>query len=329
MPKKKTDNTEELPTSKEPQKTSTALTDAGAVAYKPVQGITTVAQWCQSSSALAEVEKNIPANSGVTNERFLRLLWTAIQKTPKILNCTIQSVSSCAYDMVALDLSPGSLFAEAHLIPFKDQCTLILGWKGLMKLVIRGGAVKRFETCIVYEGEPFSLTRGLHPDLVHTPDIDPKKRVLDKIVGAYSIAVYHDGDREFNFMTRKEMDKTGDAAIAKAKGRNTPWTTHKEEMYKKTVIRNHCKMFPMPAEQQQAVFQDAENERTGHQAIDVSATVVQPEEAAPETIEDVTKQIESKAAEETEDGLCKMCHEEEAGPDGNCRKCQDIINNPS
>jgi len=318
MTKKKTNAQEDLPTQQDPSSTSTALTDQGSKPQPP-RSVKTVREWVHSPSFLTEIGDCIPKSSGVTNKRFKRLLWTSIQKTPKLLKCTIESVASCAYDMSGLDLIPGSLYGEAHLIPFKDTCTLILGYKGLMKLVIRSKAVERFESHLVYSCDKFKCTLGTDPVLEHEPEWNDPKRLPDNIVGAYSVAILPDGERIFVYMTRKELDKIGNSAIAKSNGRPTPWKTNYEEMLKKTVSRRHCKNFPMPDELIGAINQDAENERTGHVVVDPDAIDVEAQEVAPTSIEDVTQQVD--------DGMCGMCNEKEAGPNGFCSGCQESIDN--
>ena len=41
-----------------------------------------------------------------------------------------------------LGLEPGSGMGQAYLIPFKDECQFIIGYRGLLNLVYRSGHLR-------------------------------------------------------------------------------------------------------------------------------------------------------------------------------------------
>ena len=74
-------------------------------------------------------------------ERFARIALTATYKNPKLLNCTRESLLQCLMELSAIGLEPDG--RRAHLIPFKDQCTLIIDYKGIAELIRRNGVAPR------------------------------------------------------------------------------------------------------------------------------------------------------------------------------------------
>ena len=63
-----------------------------------------------------------------------------MQRTPKLLECTRESLLACIVQCAQLGLEPDGLLGQAYLIPFYNgrknryECQLIVGYKGLLKL---------------------------------------------------------------------------------------------------------------------------------------------------------------------------------------------------
>ena len=91
-----------------------------------------------------------------------------------------------------LGLEPGGTLGHIYFIPYGNKCTPIIGYKGYLELARRSGQVARLDARVVYEGEKFEVTAGLHPNIEHSVrgDVD---RSDDKIVAAYAVAVLKDG----------------------------------------------------------------------------------------------------------------------------------------
>ena len=86
-------------------------------------------------------------------ERFCRIAITALTRTPKLADCTQESLMKCLLDLSAFGLEPDG--RRAHLIPYKDQCTLVIDWKGLAELAMRSGIIAKLHADVVCENDEF------------------------------------------------------------------------------------------------------------------------------------------------------------------------------
>jgi recombination protein RecT len=195
--------------------------------------------------------------SGMSTERFTRLLLTAANTNPDLFNCDPRSFLAAGVACAQLGLEPNDARGLAYLIPFNDKrrgkvVNLILGYRGLMDLARRSGMVTSIYSFPVFEGDRFEYRLGIDPDIVHVPaehDEDPAK-----LTHVYAVAKVQ-GDPQFVVLTRAQVDKAR-AQSAGARSSSSPWSSHYVEMAKKTAIRRLCKMLPLTVEVAQAVDSD-------------------------------------------------------------------------
>lgn len=153
-----------------------------------------------------------------------------------------------------LGLEPGSALGQAYLVPYGNQCQLILGYRGMIDLARRSGQVLSLNAYAVREGDEFNYQLGLHPDIHHVPSCEAD-RVKKPITFVYAVATLRGGGYQFEVMSRAEVE----AVKAKAKSKNI-WNNYFEEMAKKTVIRRLFKYLPVSIEALQITNVDAKRE---------------------------------------------------------------------
>src|SRR2546427_642740 len=74
-----------------------------------------------------ELEKALPEAIGV--ERFTRTVLTELRRTPKLLDCSPESLLGAMMLAAQLGLEPGPL-GLVYLVPFKGQVEFIIGYRG-------------------------------------------------------------------------------------------------------------------------------------------------------------------------------------------------------
>lgn len=190
----------------------------------------------------------------LTPERMLRVALTAVNSTPKLLQCTRESLMSCIMSCAALGLEPGATMGHAYLIPFKDTCTLVIGYKGLLDLARRSGQVLTISANNVYSNEEFTRTEGMKRDLVHVPK-PPSTR--GDYIGTYAVAELRDGAYHFEWMWSEEVDKIRKSSRS---GNAGPWVDYTDEMRRKTAIRRLVKYLPISVELSRAASIDEAHE---------------------------------------------------------------------
>ena len=205
-------------------------------------------------------------------ERFCRVAITALSRMPKLAECTQESFFRCLLDLSAFGLEPDG--RRAHLIPYKDQCTLVIDWKGLAELAMRSGIIAKLHADIVCENDVFAYDMGE----IKTHSID-YRRPRGEMYAAYAMAVTKDGPVFVAVLNKEEID----AIMKRSQGykaaiqyhKSHPWLTDYNEMAKKTAFRRLAKWLPLSAEFRDALDKDDEMEK------DVTPSAVQPARSVP------------------------------------------------
>ena len=173
----------------------------------------------------------------MTPDRFVRVGLTALMKTPKLLDCTQESVIQCLLNCSSLGLEPDG--RRAHLIPYGNTCTLIVDYKGIVELAKRSGDVSNVFAQIVCANDNFEWENG---EVTHKIDFRTPR---GEMYAAYATITFKDGTKQSDVMTKDEID-----AIRKRSksGQSGPWLTDYNEMAKKTVFRRASKWITLSPE---------------------------------------------------------------------------------
>jgi len=226
-----------------------------------------------------EIARALPKH--INPDRMARIALTAYRMTPKLGECDPRSVFAAVIQSSQLGLEVG-LMGEAHLVPFGDQCQLIPGYTGLMKLARQSGLVQDIYAHEVRVNDRFTLKLGLERDLQHEPltaqgGFPASDEERGEVVGFYAVAVFKDGSRTFVAMSRKEVEKIRDNSrgyqAAKRFKKESVWDSDFVAMGLKTVIRRLCKFLPKSPELATALALDAVSEQGKAQNLNLKEVI--------------------------------------------------------
>lgn len=241
--------------------------------------------------AEADLAKTLPAM--IPAERMIRLALTTLRKKDKygrpskLLECSPASFFGALVQAFQLGLEVDSPLGHAYLVPYKGECTFIIGYKGLVDLGYRSGKVKSVSAHVVFDNdEHFKVEYGTNEIIEHRPATGGER---GERIGAYAVIRTHDGGIIQRFLPLREIE-----AARPPHWKKTPWNSDnlyaQDEMYAKTPLRRAAKLAPMSAEMQTAIGIDESSSRgallsasiTGG-VLDVSAGVeiVEPRLEAP------------------------------------------------
>lgn len=187
---------------------------------------------------LAEIVPKMVARL-LTPQRLIAIVASAASRTPKLLQCTPESVYTELHKAAQLGLEAAGPMGHYYLVPRwnsranRMECTGIIGYKGLAELCRRSGEIARIDAAVVYDGELFEVRRGLSPDLVHVWDLGVQ-RTDSHVVAAYAVLETNAGAKYFEVLSRSEIERRRDRSQAKADG---PWGTDFAAMCRKTALR--------------------------------------------------------------------------------------------
>jgi recombination protein RecT len=229
----------------------------------------------------------------ISPDRMARIAMTAIRTNPKLAMCNEASFLGALLHASQLGLEPNTPLGECYLIPYKDECTFQIGYKGLLNLAYRSGAYKRIFAEHVYPSDIFKSTAGLNPDLIHER-IFPEEGDPHVYYAVYQTV---DGGQHFVVWGKQRVidhAKKYSQAYGKA---GSPWQKNFDAMAKKTVLIDVLRYGPRSIEMQSAMsFDNAAISVDTKATIDSNELVLLPsfqEEKEEIRLEDLAAQAEN------------------------------------
>lgn len=193
-----------------------------------------------------QIELALPRHINI--DRFARIVMTELRKNPKLMQCSDVSLMGALMTAGELGLEIGSALGQAYLVPYKQEVQFIRGYKGDLSLLRRSGEVSLVYAKCVYSNEEFDIEFGTDPKITHKPNLTGEQGTF---LGAYAVIKYKDGSHQFDFMTKKEIDKR------KREAKTTfVWDKWYDEMAKKTVLKYICKTADLSPELQEKLTND-------------------------------------------------------------------------
>jgi recombination protein RecT len=183
----------------------------------------------------------------LTPEKFLRVAYQVINKTPKLKQCSSLSLINAIIEASILGLEIGR---TAHLIPFGKEAVLVVDYKGLIELAQRSEKVESTPLKAVYENDIFDYAEGTNRYITHKPARENR----GKLVAAYAIINFKGGGYDFEVVLPEDIEVTKKRSPG-AKQKDSPWNTEDEwQMWAKTAMRRLAKRIPQSPELQKAAY---------------------------------------------------------------------------
>jgi recombination protein RecT len=183
-----------------------------------------------------QIARALPSH--MTGDRMLRVAATAVRKNPRLGQCTPGSFAACMLTLSAAGLEPDG--RRAHLIPYKDECTVILDYKGLVELALRNGDIATIHADVVCDRDEFEFDLGQVTR--HRVNLRESR---GEPYAAYALVRKKDGSTQAAVMSRDEIEAVRKRSRS---GQSGPWTTDWGEMAKKTVFRRLSKWLVLSPE---------------------------------------------------------------------------------
>jgi recombination protein RecT len=219
----------------------------------------------------------------LTADRLLRVAMTAVQTTPKLLDCDRTSLYRAVMTCAQLGLEPDGVLGQAYLVPFAGKVQFIPGYRGLISLARNSGEVSSIAAHEVCENDDFSFDFASGDPPKHTFDI---RKERGDIIAVYAVVRFKDGAFHWDMMTRAEVDTIRNrsqgwqTAVRYNKQADSPWGAHYTEMAKKTAIRRIVKYLPLSVQKAAALADSYDTGR--HTTIDGHGDLVIEAEAPSE-----------------------------------------------
>lgn len=206
----------------------------------------------------AQIAAALPRH--VNADRMLVVAQTAVTQTPALLECYTPSLFGSLIKCTQLGLEPNNALGQLYLVPFNNKrerrkdVQVIIGYRGMIDLARRSGAIKSIWADVVRQGDVFEYERGMNDKLRH---IESENERGD-ITHFYSYAHLKDGG--FVFDVKNIVWMNTHMLTTQSRGAYGPWKDHYEQMGRKTMIRRLFNYLPVSIEMAEAQAIDATGE---------------------------------------------------------------------
>jgi recombination protein RecT len=227
----------------------------------------------QTAGPLAMIEQyrpdlSIVLPSHVRPDTWIRVAMGAARKSTQLwqaCNDSPSTMMAALYEAARLGLEPGT--DEYYLTPRRNkegrwEVLGIVGYRGEVELMYRGGAVSSVIVCDVREGDTFRWRPGDMDRPMHAPRAGDGVEWFDdetrgQVIGAYAYALMKDGGVSNVVIAGQQRIKRAMAASATAGTSYSPWKTDYRAMVLKTAAHDLEPWVPTSAEFREALREDA------------------------------------------------------------------------
>jgi recombination protein RecT len=254
----------------------------------------TVRDYINQPHVVKQLEAALP--SFLNADTFLRTCWTAMLRNPKLQDCTKESMLGAMIESAQLGLPP--VLGKAALIPYGKEMQFQPMYRGLIDLGRRTGDVK-VTAHVVYSKDEFDIEYGDNEKCYHKPYLFGDR---GEKLGAYTVWTFDNGTQSFLFLPTVDILHVRDTYSKswKQSGKDSVWGKSEDEMFKKTVIKNHSKLQPCSIEMERAVeldhrvetglsqsdmFEKLPNLRSVEESTDLTDLIIQFDAGIPQGID--------------------------------------------
>jgi recombination protein RecT len=205
---------------------------------------------------------NLLKKHNIEPAQFVQIVISELKKNEKLVQAFQENPSSMFASILAgaeIGLIPSDMLGEFYLIPRridgKQSVTPLIGYKGLVNILLRSGEITKIHTECVFQGDEFEPIYGLEPNIIHKPNFDVE-RSANTLKFVYAVAKLKNGDHQFQVLSK------GDIIKIKALSRydNDLYFNDKKDpnlwMVRKTALIQLAKMLPKDFYGKKAVEMD-------------------------------------------------------------------------
>jgi recombination protein RecT len=182
---------------------------------------------------MADVQKRFSNLLGDRDGRaYVESIVIAVSNNSNLQMCSPKSIMISAMRAASLKLSVDPIMKQAHLVPMGKEATLIVDYHGIVQLSVNTGyyeiAPNVFE---IWEGETVKMDRFSGKISLEG------ERASDTVIGWCGYFKAKNGTERWLYMTNEECDAHGKKYSKAFNSPKSGWTTEREKMRRKTVLR--------------------------------------------------------------------------------------------
>ena len=222
-----------------------------------------------------EVQQRFQEVLGARANQFAASIVSLVNATPQLRNCDPNTVLASCMTAATLDLPVHPTLGLAYVVPFKDEATFQIGYKGLIQLAIRSGQYRYLNACPIFEGQLQSVDK-----LTGAITLNADAPDQGEVIGYVASLQLTNGFRHAIFWSREQVEKHAVRFSKSYKSKSSPWQTDFDSMALKTVLKALLtKWGILSVDLQPAITSDNTTDRSGEQVnVDIQGLGDDPED---------------------------------------------------
>lgn len=168
---------------------------------------------------------------------FKSVVLGALANNPKLLQCSYDSIKNSVMDAATAGLEVNTVLGEASLVPFKNQCKLMIEWRGLAKMAWASGFISRVDHGVIRENDKYTYVDGIDQKFSVERDLRLTEEQRGNIIAYYAMAELVKGSYSIVVMTVDEVTIHGKRYSKSFSKTDSGWQNHFDGMAIKTCYR--------------------------------------------------------------------------------------------
>lgn len=248
--------------------------------------------------------------AALTWERIMQSVGMALAKNPKLGDCEPHTVYTSLLEILGKGLDVG-MDGQAYLVPYKGQCTAMIGAQGKIELAYRSGMIDKIVCQVVYEGDTIEMDLAdgsiRHPmSKEYLVAIAEDADARGAMIAAYA-RVWVKGVHEpmLELMTLGDFKKIKAAAMERTGKLGPAYKLWESEMFRRSVLNRALKRAPKSRDLMEVLNRETELEEVDPlNVIDADTARPQAAQASAHALpdhgepEDVEAELAKVAAKE-------------------------------
>lgn len=140
------------------------------------------------------------------------------------------------YNVALTGLSLNPVLKHGYILPRKGKLIFEPSYMGMTEILIQAGTIIQMQSSVVCAGDLIDIQMGDTQSITHRINMTAAR---GDVFGAYAIATLPTGQKQYEVMTRDEID-----SIRKRSQGGQAWESDFSEMARKTVVRRIFKHLP-------------------------------------------------------------------------------------
>ena len=188
--------------------------------------------------------------------KFLSAVAHCAGSTPKLLECSQDSIITAFMKCAEYNLFPSTVSGEVYILPYynkgKMKAQFQLGYKWIIALLDR--AWIKVYTDVVKENDTCEITSWMDQNIYHKYPLTSRGQAI----GVYAIAIDKNWEKTMKYMSKDEVLEF--KKFSKSAGSDfSPWNPKNDpelNLWRKTVIKQIAKNFAMNEQISSAISED-------------------------------------------------------------------------